>query len=130
MHRWQSGLSVMLEKIPGVTLVDKLRAMLLMEADFNMTNSIYYGERALDSANNQDLITHNTFGSKRISCPIKDHLCRLLFFDMVRQMKFNASLGSFDAQTCYDIIAHSFLSLVAQAVGTPQPLIVCKLNAL
>ena len=130
LHRWQSGLSVMLEKVAGVNLVDKLRAILLMEADFNFANSLYFGKRALDSANKQDLITHNTFGSKRNSCPIEVPICRLMFFDMVRQMKRNASLGSFDAQTCYDRIAHSFLSLVAQAVGTPQPLIVCMLKAI
>jgi hypothetical protein len=34
-ERWQSGLSVMLEKKKGVIQVDKLRAILLMEADFN-----------------------------------------------------------------------------------------------
>jgi hypothetical protein len=32
---WGHGLQVMLEKVAGVTLVNKLRAMLLLEADFN-----------------------------------------------------------------------------------------------
>ena len=36
------GLSVMLEKTLGVTLVTKLRAILLMEADFNATSKIVY----------------------------------------------------------------------------------------
>ena len=35
LARWESGLSVMLEKMKGVIQVDKLRAILLMEADFN-----------------------------------------------------------------------------------------------
>ena len=35
LERWSRGLSVMLEKTLGVTLVTKLRAILLMEADFN-----------------------------------------------------------------------------------------------
>ncbi len=43
LERWSRGLSVMLEKTLGVTLVTKLRAMLLMEADFNATNKIVYG---------------------------------------------------------------------------------------
>ncbi len=33
----------MLEKTLGVTLVTKLRVILLMEADFNATNKIFYG---------------------------------------------------------------------------------------
>jgi hypothetical protein len=36
--RWGCGLNVLLEKIAGVALVHKLRAILLMEADFNMHN--------------------------------------------------------------------------------------------
>ena len=34
-ERWRRGLSVLLEKIAGVALVTKQRAILLMEADFN-----------------------------------------------------------------------------------------------
>ena len=45
LERWSRGLSVMLEKTLGVTLVAKLRAILLMEADFNATNKIIYGLR-------------------------------------------------------------------------------------
>ncbi len=34
----------MLEKLFGVHFVSKLRAILLMEADFNATNKVIYGE--------------------------------------------------------------------------------------
>ena len=40
----------MLEKTLGVTLVSKLRGILLMEADFNATNKIIYGVRMMGSA--------------------------------------------------------------------------------
>ncbi len=40
LERWSRGLSVMLEKTLGVTLVTKLRAILIMEGDFNATNKI------------------------------------------------------------------------------------------
>ena len=36
--RWGHGLQVMLEKVAGVALVNKLCAILLMEADFNYMN--------------------------------------------------------------------------------------------
>jgi hypothetical protein len=38
------------EKNVGNTLVMKMRAILLMEADFNATNKIVYGNRMLHSA--------------------------------------------------------------------------------
>ncbi len=50
LERWSWGLSVMLEKTLGVTLVTKLRAILLMEGDFNATNKIVYGVRMLQNA--------------------------------------------------------------------------------
>jgi hypothetical protein len=50
LERWSKGLSVMLEKMFGVRLVSKLRAILLMEADFNAMNKEVYGVRMLDNA--------------------------------------------------------------------------------
>ena len=35
LNRWMSSFSCMLEKKPWVSLIEKLRAILLMEADFN-----------------------------------------------------------------------------------------------
>jgi hypothetical protein len=43
LERWLRGLSVMLEKTLGVTLVTKLCAILLMEGNFNATNKVVYG---------------------------------------------------------------------------------------
>ncbi|KAL7524606.1 hypothetical protein ACHAWF_001017, partial [Thalassiosira exigua] len=52
LDRWSRGLSVMLEKMYGCTLVNKLRAILLMEADFNFSNKVIYGVRMMDNARN------------------------------------------------------------------------------
>ena len=41
--RWQQGLSVMLEKKKGVRIPSKLHAILLMEADFNFPNKLFFG---------------------------------------------------------------------------------------
>ena len=48
--RWAKGLSVLLEKIAGVILVNKLRSILLMEADFNMLNKLVFGVRMMKNA--------------------------------------------------------------------------------
>ena len=40
---WQQGLSVMLEKKKGVCIPSKLCAILLMEADFNLPNKLFFG---------------------------------------------------------------------------------------
>ena len=56
LERWSRGLSVMLEKTLGVTLVSKLRAILLMEADFNATNKIVYGDRMMKNVRKYNLM--------------------------------------------------------------------------
>jgi hypothetical protein len=64
LKRWSRGLSVMLEKTLGVTLVTKLRAILLMEADFNATNKIMYGDRMMENARKHNLMPEETFSEK------------------------------------------------------------------
>jgi hypothetical protein len=46
--RWKNGLQVLLEKVPSIALVDKLRAILLMEGDFNFYNKWIFGHVALN----------------------------------------------------------------------------------
>ena len=54
----------MLEKETGVRLVSRLRAILLMEADFNAVNKIIFGNRMLDNLRKHRLMRDEIF-SKR-----------------------------------------------------------------
>jgi hypothetical protein len=47
-ERWGHGLQVLLEKVAGVALVNKLRAILLMEADFSYMNKWVFGYQAIN----------------------------------------------------------------------------------
>jgi hypothetical protein len=47
---WVIGLTVLLEKIAGIALVNKLHPILLFEADSNMFNSYVFGQRAMEMA--------------------------------------------------------------------------------
>jgi hypothetical protein len=46
--QWRYGLQVMLDKVAGVALVNKLQAILLMEADFNYMNKWIFGFEAIN----------------------------------------------------------------------------------
>ncbi len=58
---WSRGLFVMLKKSLGVTLVTKLRAMLLMEAEFNASNKIIYGVRMMGQAHDHNLMSDEIY---------------------------------------------------------------------
>ena len=46
-------------------------------------------------------------------------LAKVLFYDIVRQLRRPAGLASVDADNCYDRIAHPMVSIVMQAFGVP-----------
>ena len=114
LERWSRGLSVMLEKTLGVTLVTKLRAILLMEADFNATNR----NRMMEKTREYNLMPEEIF-SERNRMADDGTLSKTLFYDLARQARVPAAIASVDASNCYDRIAHAMASLVIQAFGVP-----------
>jgi hypothetical protein len=43
--RWGTGLQILLKKVPGVAVVDKLQAIILMEGNFNFLNKCFLGTK-------------------------------------------------------------------------------------
>jgi hypothetical protein len=83
LEQWSRGLSVMLEKTLGVTLVTKLWAILLMEVDFNATNKIVYGNRMMAKAREHALMLEEIF-SKRNRMADDGTLSKTLFCSLAR----------------------------------------------
>jgi len=46
-------------------------------------------------------------------------LSKVLFYDIVRQLRRPAGLASVDADNCYNCIAHPMASMVFQSFGVP-----------
>jgi hypothetical protein len=84
LERWANGLSVMLEKMFGVRLVSKLRAILLMEADFNAMNKEVYGVRMLDTARRYKLMPEEIFSKKNRTAD-NGGLAKTLFYNIAWQ---------------------------------------------
>ena len=118
LERWAQGLSVMLQKLFGCSLITKLRAILLMEADLNCATKTVYGVRMLQKAREKDLMPEEVF-SERNKMADDGTLTKVLTYDVIRQTRRSAGLASVDADNCYDRIAHAIASLVFQAFGVP-----------
>jgi hypothetical protein len=82
LERWSSGLSVMLEKVFGCSLITKLQSILLIKADFNASNKIIYGMQMLDNVRKYKLMLEELF-SKRNWMADDGTLLKLLFYDIV-----------------------------------------------
>ncbi len=99
LERWSRGLLVMLEKTLGVTLVTKLRAILLMEADFNASNKIIYSVRMMGQAREYNLMPDEIYSKKK--CMVDNWtLTKTLFFDTVHQARALAAIASVNASNC------------------------------
>ena len=60
-ENWSVELQVMLEKIAGVCLVDKLRAIQLYEADFNYYNQFIFGRNAMQALTTSGYVPEELF---------------------------------------------------------------------
>ena len=129
LKTWSWGLSVMLEKTLGVTLVTKLRAILLMEGDFNATNKIMYASRMIQTARGHHLIPEEIF-SKKNRMADDGTLRKTLFYDITCQARVPAAIALVNASNCYDRIAHAMASLIFQAFGVPLNAVKTMLGAI
>jgi hypothetical protein len=122
-QRWRYGTNIMLEKKPGIIFVNKLRAILLYEADFNFSNKIlgcqamYYAEAILAMAKRQS-------GSRKEHTAIDQGLNKQLRFDLLHLECYPGALCSNDAKSCYDHIVHAVARICSQRLGTPTEPIV------
>jgi hypothetical protein len=119
LDRWSRGLSVMLEKLRGCTLISKLRSILLMEADFNAVNKLIYGVRMMNNVRAHRLMPDEIFSERNWTAD-DGTLSKVLFYDLVRQSRRPAGVSSVDADNCYDRVAHAIASLVFQAFGVSE----------
>lgn len=89
----------------GCSLVNKLRAILLMEmeADFNASNKIIFGERMMDNVRKYGHMPEEIYSEKGKMA------------DDGSLTKVAAAIASIDAANCYDSVAHAIASLVFQA---------------
>jgi hypothetical protein len=109
----------MLKKTLGVTMVTELRAILLMEADFNASNKIIHGVRMMGQARDHNLMSDEIYSTK-IKMADNGTLTKTLFFDIARQARIPAAIASVNASSCYKRIAHVIASMVCQAFSIPE----------
>jgi hypothetical protein len=103
---WIVGLQVMLEKIAGVCLVEKLQAIQLYEADCNCFNHCIFGQVAMEALTKNDYLPEELFSQKRCTAKAAK-FDKTLMADLSRQARHPMTVVSADAAYCYDRVNHS-----------------------
>jgi hypothetical protein len=109
-ENWSVGLQVMLEKIAGVCLVEKLRTIQLYKADFNCYNQFIFGKEAMQIMAS-GYIPEKLFSQKG-STAEDTKFNKTLMADLSRQTRQPMIVTSADAAYCYDCVNHIIMSLI------------------
>jgi hypothetical protein len=129
LERWGSALTVLLEKEFGNIYIKKMRAICLMEADFNWLNKLIFAKRMMDQAYDAGHVPLEQF-AKRGTQAAHGVLCKVLFCDYVRALHIVAGIPSVDLGNCYDAVSHPIASIVLQAFKVPLLTVVLSLSVL
>ena len=105
---------VILEKIRRLIEVSKLRAILLLEADYNTLNRLVFNIKLTPSLKINKQIPYEIIGDRRGYSAIHITLNKKLVSDIANQSKKSTVIILVDATSCYNHITHSIVSLVCQ----------------
>jgi hypothetical protein len=79
----------------GVTLVDKLRLVLLFQGDFRYLNK-YIGRHMMKDGEEYEQLSWEQYGSREGNNAIKQAMNKVLSFDLIRQVRIDAAMCSND----------------------------------
>jgi hypothetical protein len=120
--RWSIGLTVLLEKTHGNNFIKKMRAIVLLEGDFNYYNKMVFTQRMLASAQDKGQILVECFAKKGSNC-VNAVMTKIMFCDESRIHHHPMRIGGNDFGDCYDRVAHPPASIALQSWGVPLPAI-------
>ena len=115
-ERWRTGTNSIIPKEIGNYKINRLKTILLYEADFNFNNKTL-AKRMMKTVEKVGVIAPEQYGSRNKMNAIECALNKRLMFDILRQTKRSARICSCDLHSCYDRIVHSFASLAMQRAG-------------
>lgn len=129
LDRWHNALTVLLEKTFGCILINKLRAICLLEADYNWLMKLIFAKRMMDNALSRGVVPAEQF-AKKGSRPQDGCMIKLFHYDRARVLHHTAAIESVDLHSCYDSVAHPVASIALQAFSISIMMIKVMLSAL
>ena len=119
LKRWGIGLTILLEKTKGNNHIHKMRAICLLEADFNFFNKTVYARRMMRSSQDKGQIPMECFARKGSNC-VQAVMTKVMFCDKSRTHHHPTCIGGNDFGNCYNRIAHPPASIALQSWGVSR----------
>jgi hypothetical protein len=122
--RWRVAIDTLLLKKAGVTLVEKLRIILLFQGDFSYLNK-YIGRHMMKDGESYEQLAWEQYGIREGKNVIEQALNKVLSFDLIQQARMGAAMCSNDAKSCYDRIVYPIASIPMQQQNVAASACIC-----
>jgi hypothetical protein len=117
LKRWGEITTCMIEKIPGVSRINKLRVIHIFEADYNLILKVIWSRKTIWQVHNSELLNIGQSGSRPG--------CRAIDVAIQKEMKYTYSKMTRtplltidnDAKSCFDRILCNVAMLISQYFG-------------
>ena len=117
--RWRTCVDAIIEKIPGKPRIEKLRIIMLYEADFNFILKYVWGKRLVRHAEDHNCLGVANHGSRAGRQTTDALMEKLLVYEIARLTRTSVVTVDNDAKSCYDRIIKTLSSIACMGVGLP-----------
>jgi hypothetical protein len=100
---WGDGLTVLLKKVFRIIYIDKIRAICLLDFDYNRLNKFAFAKQMMDKAFQGDIIPEKQFPKRGSQATEGSALHK------------TTAIESVDLANCYDAFAHPITSIALQS---------------
>jgi hypothetical protein len=122
-ERWRQAINIMIEKIPGVPRINKLRIIQLLEADLNQVLRSAFARNIRKLAQDTPgIISEHQYGRSHQTC-LTPVLNKLLTVQLLIQNKTSGIVFNNDAKGCYDRIVSGIALGALRRIGYSKNLV-------
>jgi hypothetical protein len=116
-ERWQTIHKFAIEKVPGYPLLQKLRVLHLIEADWNLILKYFTGRKVLRAAVSENTVATEQAGGRPGRRSIDEVVQTLLNYETCHLQRLFGEVTYNDAKSCYDRIPESLANIAAIKEG-------------
>jgi hypothetical protein len=121
-QRWTVVHNFLLEKIPGVPRIDKLRVIHLYEADWSLIQKFFVAFKLNKLASSSKTVPIEQAGGRPGRSAIELAAARVLTFETIRLQRLSGAAVYNDAKACYDRVIENASNLALMKQGLPVEL--------
>jgi hypothetical protein len=121
-QRWTTVHNFLIEKIPGIPRIDKLRVIHLYEADWSLIQKFFVAHKLNNLASQHKTVPVEQAGGRPGRSAIELAACRVFTFETMRLQRLSGAVLYNDAKACYDRVIENLSNMALMKQGLPLEL--------